>query len=594
MGCGSDGKSYRFGRYIMTESQPRFAVLVKAALSRRYFASLEAAVGGQLDVVDINALQALGPAGAIRRLRRLRPERLIIPVEDASGYYSLPILQVLAVATSSASLFVATPEAQLEQFTRLSALPKLAQFVGSSAVNFLSALASRLRLAYLRSKPRMLCVSHVARRILYINGNLWFGLKAGGSIGHVAGVINSLLRRGYEVHSAACGRAGLLDAAAVHIELVPQRVFGFPVELNSYRYHHRTLGVLKKHVERTRPSCIYQRLSLANFVGVELSRKFSVPLVTEYNGSEVWAQQHWGKPLSYHKLALEAENAMLHHSHLIVTISEVLRQELVARGVPKERIVMYPNCIDPSVFDPARFSQADIKALRERYGIAEDAVLATFIGTFGRWHGVDVLALAIRKMLEEQPDFLANARLHFLLVGDGMKMSEVRATLDHPLAARYVTFAGLVPQPEAPSYLAAADVLLSPHVKNPDGTPFFGSPTKLFEYMAMGKPIIASDLDQIGEVLANSIRTSQLPSTPPPVGDARIALLCEPGNVDDLVRGVRFLVENPAWRASLGANVRSEALARYTWDRHVDAILSGMSRVGEIETGLVPAEATRL
>jgi glycosyltransferase involved in cell wall biosynthesis len=273
---------------------------------------------------------------------------------------------------------------------------------------------------------------------------------------------------------------------------------------------------------------------------------------------------------------------MLQHSHLVVTISEVLRRELVERGVEPQRIVTYPNCIDPGVFDPARFAPAELGALRARLGLAPDALVATFIGTFGRWHGVDVLARAIRRMLEEDQPFLERARLHFVLVGDGLKMQEVRDTFDHPLASRYVTLTGLVPQREAPLYLAASDVLLSPHVENPDGTPFFGSPTKLFEYMAMGKAIIASDLDQIGEVLVNALRIGALPAEPPAPHESRIAVLCRPGSTPDIVDALHFLADNPQWRACLGRNVREAALAKYTWDRHVEEILNGVERVAHL------------
>ena len=62
---------------------------------------------------------------------------------------------------------------------------------------------------------------------------------------------------------------------------------------------------------------------------------------------------------------------------------------------------------------------------------------------------------------------------------------------------------------------ATSDVLVSPHVANADGTPFFGSPTKIFEYMGLGKPIVASDLNQIGEVIEHE----------------RSGLLCPPGDV---------------------------------------------------------------
>src|SRR5206468_9930424 len=101
------------------------------------------------------------------------------------------------------------------------------------------------------------------------------------------------------------------------------------------------------------------------------------------------------------------------------------------------------------------------------------------------------------------------------------------------------TLVGLVPQGEAPSYLAAADVLLSPHVANPDGTRFFGSPTKLFEYMAMGRAIVASELEQIGEVLAGSHHVGRDGMPPTERTLARsLGLLVTPGSQDELIAAI--------------------------------------------------------
>jgi glycosyltransferase involved in cell wall biosynthesis len=144
-----------------------------------------------------------------------------------------------------------------------------------------------------------------------------------------------------------------------------------------------------------------------------------------------------------------------------------------------------------------------------------------------------------------------------------------------------VTLTGLVPQAEAPSYLAASDVLLSPHIRNADGTRFFGSPTKLFEYMAMGKAIVASDLDQIGQVLNNSVRAGDFPAQRPAAGDARLAILSPPGDVTALIDSIRFAVDRPDWRNALAKHARAEVLVRYTWSHHVDAILSA---VGSLAT----------
>jgi len=130
-----------------------------------------------------------------------------------------------------------------------------------------------------------------------------------------------------------------------------------------------------------------------------------------------------------------------------------------------------------------------------------------------------------------------------------------------------------VEQAEAPKYLAASDVLLSPHVPSDDGSRFFGSPTKLFEYMAMGKAIIASELDQIGTVFQNSLRVDSLPEDMPIGGEDRIAILVQPANITQLVTAMKFLAERPLWREKLGSNARTEALSKYTWTHHVSRIL---------------------
>ena len=77
-------------------------------------------------------------------------------------------------------------------------------------------------------------------------------------------------------------------------------------------------------------------------------------------------------------------------------------------------------------------------------------------------------------------------------------------------------FTGSLPSDKVAEYLDASDILVSPHIPMPDGSRFFGSPTKLFEYMAMGKAIVASRLEQLAEVLEHD----------------RTAWLVTPGNVE--------------------------------------------------------------
>jgi glycosyltransferase involved in cell wall biosynthesis len=239
---------------------------------------------------------------------------------------------------------------------------------------------------------------------------------------------------------------------------------------------------------------------------------------------------------------------------------------------------MHPNGVDPDAFAPGRFDSSELNSQRQRLELEPEDVVAGFVGTFGHWHGAEVFADAVALLAKRDPALFDSERLRVLFVGDGLHLPDVRTILRGSAVEPYVRYPGLVPQAEAPGYLAVCDVLVSPHIPNPDGTRFFGSPTKLFEYMASGKAIIASDLDQIGEVLRPSLQADALSATPnvPPPDTPELAILTQPADADAIARSLSFLVRNREWRERLGASARREASAHYTWDQHVSAILAGI------------------
>jgi glycosyltransferase involved in cell wall biosynthesis len=292
------------------------------------------------------------------------------------------------------------------------------------------------------------------------------------------------------------------------------------------------------------PAFVYQRYSLNNYTGVRIARRLNVPLVIEYNASEIWMSRHWGRPLQHEALSDRIERLNLTAADLVVVVSAAMRDEIAARGV-RAHVFVNSNGVDPDRYSPA----IDGSAVRAKYGL-QDLVVIGFIGTFGPWHGAETLARAYVALRASNPALAA--RMRMLMVGDGLAMADVRRILAEGRAADATVFTGLVAQEDGPRHLAACDVLVSPHVPNPDGTPFFGSPTKLFEYMAMGKGIVASKLDQIGDVLE----------------DGKTALLVRPGDVGALANGIARLVQDRALRDCLGAEARRVAVERHTWREH--------------------------
>lgn len=384
---------------------------------------------------------------------------------------------------------------------------------------------------------------------LVVRADLWFGLHAGGAIAHTAGVLNALKEK-QRVRLLTSHDLPLLSPEIERV--APRRRWRMlPRSEQTLLAYNRDL--IRAGASLARPAFVYQRHGLYGYAGAVLAQHFGAPLVLEYNGSEVWIGDHWGSPVPARAIALEIERRMLGAAHLVTAVSKPLVEQAIALGAPAERVLLSPNAADPERYRP----DVEASAVRARYGLG-DAVVIGFIGTFGAWHGASLLASSFADMCATAE---CDARL--LMIGDGPDLPAARAAIERAGLGAKAVFAGLVPQAEGPSHLAAADILVSPTLANPDGTDFFGSPTKLYEYMAMGRAIVASDLAQLGEVLRHQ----------------ETALLTPPGDRNALAGALAQLVADETLRWRLGKAARAEAVAHHTWTQRTDALIDALRRL---------------
>jgi glycosyltransferase involved in cell wall biosynthesis len=244
------------------------------------------------------------------------------------------------------------------------------------------------------------------------------------------------------------------------------------------------------------------------------------------------------------------------HADLIVVVSQNLKDSLIAEGVDASKILVNPNGVSLQKFN----EQVNGINIRQKYNLQKHKVIG-FIGTFGEWHGVVEMAKAILMFFDTHADEISKVK--FLLIGDGNLLESVRTIINQSSYRDTVIFTGKINQNESPQYLAACDILLSPHIGNPDGSKFFGSPTKLFEYMAMRKPIIASNLEQIGDILTHN----------------KSALLVPPGDVAALANAIFYLLKNETLQQTLALGAYNKVIDNYTWDMHVSKILEAAGGV---------------
>ena len=226
----------------------------------------------------------------------------------------------------------------------------------------------------------------------------------------------------------------------------------------------------------------------------------------------------------------------------IVVINRHLVEDCVALGAPRELFFVAPTAVDARLLTP----RMDRQKARRALALDTDEPVAGYTGHLYSWKGIDTVMACAEKM----PD------VTFLVVGGTTEdVSRLRQRVEAQELSN-VRIEDHVPPVRVPTYLAASDVLLLPNSANARISARYTSPLKAFEYMASERPVVASDLPSLGELFE----------------DGRNALLVRPDCPDDLARGIRQILEDPALAQRLSAAGRESVRSR-TWDQRAAAIL---------------------
>ncbi len=221
-------------------------------------------------------------------------------------------------------------------------------------------------------------------------------------------------------------------------------------------------------------------------------------------------------------------------SRHVVAISLGLRNFLASRGVPEKKIVVAHDAVDMEAFTPT----LSLSEARTTLGLPLDQKIALYTGHLYPWKGADTFARAAAL----EPDVL------FVVVGG---TDSAVSDFKKKYASKNMRIIGHRPHTQIPLWLTAADVLVLPNTAKDDTSRLYTSPMKLFEYMASGRPIVASRLPSISEVLSD-----------------KTAILVTPDDPATLAGGIRRGLEN----RELGFASKREAV-KYTWAARADRIL---------------------
>ncbi len=236
----------------------------------------------------------------------------------------------------------------------------------------------------------------------------------------------------------------------------------------------------------------------------------------------------------------------------VVTLNQSMRQELLERGVPEDRITVVPNAVDTQRFAP----RPPDPELLERLGIRDGQLVIGYIGALQPYEGLPTLVGAVAELVRRGRD------VRLLIVGDGSAAESIRARVDaHGLGHR-VTMQGTVPHDDVQRWYSVMAIVVN--ARTNDRVSRIVAPTKPLEALAMERALVVSRTPALLECIV----------------EGRTGLAVTPDSISDLAMTLDRLIGEPELRESLGREARAWVIGERSWAANGDAYRGLFRRLG--------------
>ncbi|MCB9078069.1 MAG: glycosyltransferase family 4 protein [Anaerolineaceae bacterium] len=234
----------------------------------------------------------------------------------------------------------------------------------------------------------------------------------------------------------------------------------------------------------------------------------------------------------------------------VVTLTNYMKQLFCQAAVPADKILVAPDGVDLHRFEHV----ADKLAARQSLNLPVQRKIIGYTGHLYAWKGVATLVAAAH--------FLDDRYLICLVGGTTEDVADMRRLVNEQKLTKKVRVVGYVPPADIPTYLAAADILVLPNSGKQEINRYYTSPLKLFEYMAARRPIVASDLPAVREILNDTN-----------------AVFFRPDQPRDLAQKIQWLGDHPVETDALAQQGRID-VEMYTWQNRAKRIIEFASGLG--------------